>query len=203
MRPIKTGKQARETEFGAKGALTHVDGFLFLDFWKHEAFNEADSVARYLEAYGERFGKLTRYFVGDMKYGTLKNRTDLETLGVRPSFKPLGRMTKQRDDAWFKKKQKERNRIEGGFGHEKKHFGPARVRYKGEETSEVRVRFSWLLTLPPVLKYSSAVVRRVDSSTGARITTLRKKENSLMKKPPRGRSSGAASLIPGGRRPAA
>jgi len=140
VRPIKTGKQAKETEFGAKGALTHVDGFLFLDFWKHAAFNEADSVARHMEAYGERFGKLPRYFVGDMKYGTRKNRTDLETLGVRPSFKPLGRKTKQRDDAWFKKKQKERNRIEGGFGHGKEHFGLARVRYKGEETSEVWVR---------------------------------------------------------------
>jgi hypothetical protein len=67
VRPIKTGKQAKETEFGAKGALTHVDGFLFLDFWKHEAFNEADSVARHMEADVERFGKLPRYFVGDMK----------------------------------------------------------------------------------------------------------------------------------------
>ena len=37
----------------------------------------------------------------------------METLGLRPSFKPLGRKTKQRDDAWFKKKQKERNHIEG------------------------------------------------------------------------------------------
>ncbi len=26
VRPIKTSKQARETEFGAKGALTYVDG---------------------------------------------------------------------------------------------------------------------------------------------------------------------------------
>lgn len=137
MGPIKTGKQAKETEFGAKGALTHVDGFLFLDFWKHAAFNEADAVARHMGAYAERFGKLPPYFVGDMKYGTRKNRTDLETLGVRPSFKPLGRKSKQRDDAWFKKKQKERNRIEGGFGHGKEHFGLARVRYKGEETSEV------------------------------------------------------------------
>jgi len=26
VRPIKTGKQAQDTEFGAKGALVHVDG---------------------------------------------------------------------------------------------------------------------------------------------------------------------------------
>jgi IS5 family transposase len=142
VRPIKTGKQAKETEFGAKGALTHVDGFLFLDFWKHEAFNEADHVGQHMEAYRERFGKLPPYFVADMKYGTRKNRTDLETLTVRPSFKPLGRKAKHRADAWFKKKQKERNRIEGGFGHGKEHFGMARVRYKGEATSEVWVRLA-------------------------------------------------------------
>ena len=64
----------------------------------------------------------------------------METLAVRPSFRPLGRKVKHRDDAWFKKKQKERNRIEGGFGHGKEHFGLNRVRYKGEATSEVWVR---------------------------------------------------------------
>jgi len=30
LRPIKTGKLAKDTEFGAKGALAHVDGFLGL-----------------------------------------------------------------------------------------------------------------------------------------------------------------------------
>jgi hypothetical protein len=99
-------------EFGTKGALVHVDGFLFLDHWKHEAFNEAEHVARHMGEYAKRFGKLPPYFVGDMKYGTRKNRTELETLGVRPSFKPLGRKTKQRDNAWFKKEQKERNRFQ-------------------------------------------------------------------------------------------
>jgi len=145
VRPIKTGKYGKETEFGARGALTHVDGFLFLDYWKHEAFNESEHVARHLEAYRERFGKLPPYFVGDTKYGTRINRADLETLGVRPSFKALGRRAATPGpDRWFKKKQKERNRIEGAFGHGKEHFGLARVRYKGEETSEVWVRASLL-----------------------------------------------------------
>jgi len=145
VRPIKTGKQGKETESGARGALTHVDGFLFLDHWKHEAFKESEVVARHLTAYAERFGKLPPYFVGDTKYGTRKNRADLETLSVRPSFKPLERKTKLRGkDPWFRKKQKERNRIEGGIGHGKEHFGWARVRYKGEETSEVWVRASLL-----------------------------------------------------------
>jgi len=58
VRPFKPGKQGRATEFGARGALTHVDGFLFLDYWKHEAFNESEYVARHVVAYAERFRKL-------------------------------------------------------------------------------------------------------------------------------------------------
>ena len=123
----------------------HVDGFLFLDHWKHEAFNEAEHVARHMGKYAERFGKLPPYFVGDTKYGTQKNRADLETLSVRPSFKPLGRAAKKTGkDPWFRKKQKERNRIEGAFGNGKEHYGLSRVRYKGEESSEVWVRASLL-----------------------------------------------------------
>ena len=156
VRPIKTGKQGRETEFGARGALTQVDGFLFLDHWKHEAFNESEYVARHIQAYVERFGKLPPYFVGDTKYGTRKNRVGLETLSVRPSFRPLGRKTKPRGkDPWFRRKQKERNRIEGGIGHGKEHFGWARVRYKGEESSEVWVRAGLLaMNLKTALKRS-------------------------------------------------
>jgi transposase, IS5 family len=154
VRPIKTGKQGRETEFEARGALTHVDRFLFLDYWKHEAFNESEHVARHLAAYEDRFGKLPPYFVGDTKYGTRANRADLEALGVRPSFKPLGRRANTRGpDRWFKKKQKERNWIEGAIGHGKEHFGCSRVRYKGEETSEVWVRASLLaMNLKTALK---------------------------------------------------
>ena len=153
-RPIKTGKQGQATEFGARGALTHVDGFLFLDYWKHEAFNESEHVPRHLAAYAERFGKLPPYFVGDTKYGTRANRADLETLGVRPSFKPLGQRAKTPGpDRWFKKKQKERNRIEGAFGNGKEHYGLSRVHYKGEESSEVWVRTSLLaMNLKTALK---------------------------------------------------
>jgi len=154
VRPVKTGKQAKETEFGAKGALVQADGFLFLDDWRHEAFNEAEHVARHMGEYAERFGKLPPYFVGDTKYGTQKNRADLETLSVRPSFKPLGRPAKKPGkDPWFRKKQKERNRIEGAFGNGKEHYGLSRVRYKGEESSEVWVRASLLaMNLKTALK---------------------------------------------------
>ena len=98
--------------------------------------------------------KNSLHFVGDTKYGTRRNRADLETLSVRPSFKPLGRAAKKTGkDPWFRKKQKERNGIEGAFGNGKEHYGLSRVRYKGEESSEVWVRTSLLaMNLKTALK---------------------------------------------------
>jgi hypothetical protein len=56
VRPIKRGKQRRDTEFGGKGAVVHVDGFLFLDYFKHEAYDEAELAVYHVAAYQERFG---------------------------------------------------------------------------------------------------------------------------------------------------
>jgi hypothetical protein len=146
VRPIKTGKQAKDTEFGAKGALAHVDGFLFLDHLKHKAFNESELVVAQIRAYKERFGKLPPYMAADQKYGTRENRETMGDLGVRTAFKPLGRKSKeiQKNDPWFKAKQKERNRIEGAFGNGKEHYGLDRVRYAGESGTEMWVRASLL-----------------------------------------------------------
>jgi IS5 family transposase len=53
----------------------------------------------------------------------------------------------------FRMEIRERNRIKGGFGHGKEHCGLSRVRYKGEESSEVWVRASLLaMNLKTALK---------------------------------------------------
>ena len=82
----------------------------------------------------------------DQKYGTRENRETMGALGVRTAFKPLGRKSKeiQKNDPWFKAKQKERNRIEGAFGNGKEHYGLDRVRYAGESGTEMWVRASLL-----------------------------------------------------------
>lgn len=142
VRPIKTGKLSKDTEFGGKGALVHVDGFLFLDHFKHEAFNESEYALDQVAAYRERFGKLPPYFVADTKYGTRDNRDDLGALSIRTSFKPRGRKAKDKaaENAWFKDKQRKRNRVEGHIGHGKEHYGLDRVRYAGVDGSEMWVR---------------------------------------------------------------
>jgi len=142
VRPIKRGKQGKKTEFGGKGALVEVGGFLFLDYFEHRAFAEEELLADHLAGYMSRFGKLPPYASMDAKYGTEENRELAEKLGVRASFKRRGRKPKTVDsqDRWFKKKQRERNRIEGGFGNGKEHYGLDRVKYSIKDGSEIWVR---------------------------------------------------------------
>jgi len=61
---------------------------------------------------------------------------------VGESFKPLGRKVKveKRDERWFKRKQKERSRIEGDIGNSKEHYRCVRVRYSIKDGSEIWVR---------------------------------------------------------------
>ena len=132
----------RSVEFGGKGALVHVGGFLFLDYFAHEAFAEEQFLAEHLLGYMERFGKLPPYMSMDTKYGTEENRNLAEETKVQASFRPRGRPPKKSkaQDCWYKRKQRERNWIEGSFGHGKQHYRLDRVRYSIKDGSEMWVR---------------------------------------------------------------
>jgi len=142
VRPIKRGKQGKKTEFGGKGALVHVGGFLFLDYFQHRAFAEEELLVDHVAGYMDRFGKLPPYLSMDAKYGTEENRRLVDALEVRASFKRRGRKPKTVDsqDRWFKKKQRERNQIEGSFGNGKEHYRLDGVRYSIKDGSEIWIR---------------------------------------------------------------
>jgi len=142
VRPIKRGKQGKKKEFGGKGALVYVGGFLFMDKFEHRAFAEEEYLVDHLLGYEDRFGKLPPFVVMEAKYGTQENRSLMEELEVRASFKRRGRRPKTADseDRWFKQKQKQRNRIEGSFGHGKEHYGLDKIKYTIKDGSEIWVR---------------------------------------------------------------
>src|SRR3990167_7433554 len=146
VRPIVRGKTGKEVEFGSKAGCVHVDGFVFLDHLEHRAFAEEEFVKKHVETYKERFGKAPSSFTADKKYGTKNNREYLEKEGIRVGFKALGRKRKdaERSSRWLKKKQRERNRIEGDFGNGKEHYGLDRVLYSIENGSEIWVRLGLL-----------------------------------------------------------
>ncbi len=142
VRLIKRGKSGKSTEFAAKGALSLVDGCLFLDHLEHKAIPEEKWTEEHIRAYKERFGKVPPYIAADQKYGSRDNRKLLDKEEIRVALKPLGRKPKGKNqaDRWIKAKQKERNRIEGSFGHGKQHCGMDRVKYQGKDGSEMWIR---------------------------------------------------------------
>lgn len=145
VRPIKRGKNGKDVEFGAKAAMSHVDGILFLDKTNHDNFSEAQTevVREQIAGYEKRFGKKPPSFTADKAYGSHGNRDLLEKeMKIRTSFVRLGKKQsgKNKMTRWFKQKQKERNRIEGHFGHGKEHYRLDRVWYHGREGSEIWTR---------------------------------------------------------------
>jgi hypothetical protein len=149
VRPIKRGKGGKkEVEFGPKVCLSHVDGFTFLDQFSHENYSEArvDIVESQIRNYKERFGQLPPSITGDQLYGNRENRELLKEQGIRSAFKPLGRKSESSDgqDQYYRRKQRERNRIEGDIGNVKEHYGCDGIRYHYAEGSEMWVRLGLL-----------------------------------------------------------
>ena len=78
----------------------------------------------------------------DKIYGNRENRELLKENEIRDAFEPLGRKAQKQNppDRWRKQKQRERNRIEGSFGHAKNHFDLDKIKYYIEDGPEIWVR---------------------------------------------------------------
>ena len=149
VRPIKRGKGGKKgVEFGPKVCLSHVDGFSFLDEFDHGNYSEAkvEILQKQLDNYEDKFKKKPPSVTGDLLYGTRANRELLKEKEIRSAFKPLGRKTKQtaKQEQYVKRKQRERNRIEGDIGNIKEHYGWNAIKYHYREGSEQWVRFCLL-----------------------------------------------------------
>jgi hypothetical protein len=135
-------------EFGPKVCLSHVDGFTFLDEFSHENYSEARAaiVEKQIQNYEERFKQSPPSITGDRLYGNRENRKMLKEREIRSAFKPLGRKSEEseRQERYVRRKQRERNRVEGDIGNVKEHYGCDGIRYHYTEGSEMWVRLSLL-----------------------------------------------------------
>lgn len=149
VRPVVRGKAGKKVEFGPKVVMSYVDGYAFLDSIDNNNFNEAVRLWESIEAYEERFGKKPKDVTADLIYGNRENRRYLKEKKIKAGFKSLGRKSQTPEGVkhrqWVKKKQKERNRIEGIIGHAKEHYGLDRIRYKTKAGEEIWVRLSLLM----------------------------------------------------------
>jgi len=146
VRPIVRGKAAKKVEFGPKVALSHVDGFMFLDHMSHDNFNEAKWLGKQVDNFVTKFDKKPPWCVGDKIYGNRENRKCLRKKEIRHAFIPLGRKDREyvKDKRWRKEKNRKRNEIEGGIGHSKEHVMFHRIRYRIQEGSEIWLRLGLL-----------------------------------------------------------
>lgn len=146
IRPIVRNKSGKKVEFGAKAALSLVDGYLFADHINFENFNEGNQLADSVEKFQQRFGSYPDYVAMDQIYGSRENRNYLAQRNIRAAVKPLGR-PKQDDTAeaerrWRHQKQRERNQIEGAIGNSKTNYSLGVVRAKLPETEISWIRMS-------------------------------------------------------------
>lgn len=135
VRPMVRGKSGKEVEFGPKISVSQVDGYLFLDKFSSDAYHEGAVLGESIRLHEERFGRKAKIVITDKIYGSRENRERLAKENIQASLIPLGRkgvMSKVHEQ-WVKKKQRERNAIEGKIGTSKEHYGLSRLRYKNEE----------------------------------------------------------------------
>jgi hypothetical protein len=150
VRPIKRGKAAAPTEFGAKISVSLIDGFSFVDRISWDAYNESADLIEQIEAYRSRFGGYPQSVHADKIYRTRDNRKFCKKLGIRLSGPPLGRPPASAEKQQEIKEQTrqdelERIPIEGKFGQGKRRFSLGRVMSKLDITSEAAILVTFVV----------------------------------------------------------
>lgn len=137
VRPIKRGKNGRDTEFGAKLNVMEVDGFVLLEYLNYENFNESGRLQSAIEYYRSLFGFYPSCVLVDRIYLTRENRAWLKEKGIEHYGAPLGRPPKMSTSEKLarKKIQNKRSEIEGKFGVAKIKYGLDCIKTKKDDTS--------------------------------------------------------------------
>lgn len=128
VRPIVRGKDGKSVEFGVKTPVARVDGFAFLDDGQYDAFHEGVRLPSSLEKHQKRFATMPTEVIADGIYANRANRALLNQHDIQHNWPDLGRPLKHPDldtikrNAKTRKRQRQRNAIEGLFGT-LKHYG--------------------------------------------------------------------------------
>ena len=150
VRPIVRGKAGTPVEFGAKIAVSCVDGKVFLERLSWDNFNESVDLPEQVESYRIRFGYYPKSLHVDQIYRTKLNRAYCKERGIRISGSPLGRPKKdEKEQAALRKQTLEdigvRNQIEGKFGQGKRRFSLGLIKSKLAETAETSIAITFLV----------------------------------------------------------
>ncbi|WP_235911121.1 IS5 family transposase [Heliobacterium mobile] len=140
VRPIVRGKAKAAVEFGAKVAISLVNGYTRIEKLGWEPFNEGNTLIESVEAYLRRHGHYPEVIQADKIYQSRENLQYCKRHGIRLSGPKLGRpstsekMTKEQIRL-EKLDSRERNAVEGKFGEGKRRYGLGRIMARLGETA--------------------------------------------------------------------
>lgn len=164
VRPIVRGKASQRVEFGAKISASHVDGFILLDRFSWDAYNETGDLPGQAEVFRQRFGHYPESIHADKIYQTRANRAWCKDNGIRLTGKPLGRPRELSREQKRRQRQDEKDRIpiEGKFGNAKRKGTLQRVMAKLAVTSRTVVGIGLIvLNLDTLLRILRALIGRL------------------------------------------
>jgi len=148
VRAIVRGKARTNVEFGAKLAISVVDGLAYLEKLSWDNFGEAMTLIEAIECYRERHSFYPASVHVDKIYRTRDNIMYCQSKGIRLSGPRLGRPPKEPDPALKKlSRQDELDRIaiEGKFGEGKRRYGLDLIKEKLQETSETTIMINLIV----------------------------------------------------------
>lgn len=180
VRPIVRGKAGTPVEFGAKLAVSCVQGFCFIDHLDWEAFNEALDLPQQVERHKDRFGVYPESVHADQIYRTRANRQWCKARGIRLSGPPLGRPAATAKPDLERQAQQDariRNAIEGKFGQGKRRFSLNRVMAKLPHTAATAMAITILVMnlerrLRPLVLFFVRLTYRYPIKAIARLRSL-------------------------------
>lgn len=142
VRPMVRGKDQAKTEFGSKIHCSMVNGYVSIDHFSWDAFNEGQYLEESISRYKQKFGFYPEEVLADSIYCTRENRRKLKEQNIKLIAKPLGRQPAVKNHI----RPGERNPVEGKFGQAKTAFGLNCIKAKLQNTSE-----SWVMSIVLVL----------------------------------------------------
>ncbi len=148
VRPIVRGKAKDKTEFGAKVAISLVDGYTTIERLSWDNFNEGTDLIASVENYKDRFGYYPEAVIADKIYRNRENIAYCKKWGIRLSGPPLGRpkaSEKKRQTCQEREDARIRNAVEGKFGEGKRCYGLARITARLKETSKTVIAMQFLV----------------------------------------------------------
>jgi transposase, IS5 family len=158
------GKAGTPVEFGAKLSVSYHNGYVFIDRFSWDNFNESGDLKSQADNFKLVTGNYPESIHVDQICGcnraevssacfaqsnrTKENRDWCQERGIRITGVPLGRPPKVIDKEKKKQAQSDerfRSRIEGKFGEAKRRFSLGRVMTKLSETSKAAIAITFLV----------------------------------------------------------